>query len=228
MKALAMSRRTMSPETMAAAWMRPRRESVAVVVASPAAKVVVTVEAPMRPPVVRTPRVTDTSAQGLSLAPRFTAWVALGGNLGDVAATFRHALADIAALPGTHLQGVSALYETEPWQAQGPLFLNAVAAVSTALAPGEFLRSLLAIEARLGRERPYLNAPRTLDLDLVDYNGNIESGAVELPHPRLAGRAFVLFPLRDVAPDWRHPVSGKSVGELITALPAAKLEKLAD
>ena len=154
----------------------------------------------MRPPVVRTPRVTDTSAQGLSLAPRFTAWVALGGNLGDVAATFRHALADIAALPGTHLQGVSALYETEPWQAQGPLFLNAVAAVSTALAPGEFLRSLLAIEARLGRERPYLNAPRTLDLDLLAH-GDAQSATLELtlPHPRAQERAFVLAPWAELS-----------------------------
>jgi 2-amino-4-hydroxy-6-hydroxymethyldihydropteridine diphosphokinase len=80
-----------------------------------------------------------------------------------------------------------------------------------------------------GRTITRRNAPRTLDLDLLDYNGLVEAGAPILPHPRLQERAFVLVPLLDVAPDWRHPVSGLSVSTLIAALPrkAAALTKLA-
>ncbi len=131
----------------------------------------------------------------LAAAPRFTAWVALGGNLGDVPATFRQALSDMARLPGTHLLGVSALFETAPWQAEGPVFHNAVAALDTALGAGELLRTLLAIEARLGRERPFPNAPRTLDLDLLAQGDRVAgSPALTLPHPRAHERAFVLAP----------------------------------
>jgi 2-amino-4-hydroxy-6-hydroxymethyldihydropteridine diphosphokinase len=133
--------------------------------------------------------------QALASAPRFTAWVALGGNLGDVPATFREALADMAGLPGTHVLGVSALFETAPWEAQGPAFHNAVVALDTALGAGELLRTLLAIEARLGRERPFPNAPRTLDLDLLAHGDRVaHSPALTLPHPRASERAFVLAP----------------------------------
>jgi 2-amino-4-hydroxy-6-hydroxymethyldihydropteridine diphosphokinase len=133
--------------------------------------------------------------QALTTAPRFTAWVALGGNLGDVPATFRQALAAMVSLPGTRLLGVSALFETAPWQAQGPVFHNAVAALDTALGAGELLRTLLAIEARLGRERPFPNAPRTLDLDLLAHGDRIaHAPELTLPHPRAHERAFVLAP----------------------------------
>jgi 2-amino-4-hydroxy-6-hydroxymethyldihydropteridine diphosphokinase len=83
------------------------------------------------------------------------------------------------------------------------------------------LKALHDIEAEFGRIREKQNAPRTLDLDLLDYDGRIEAGPPELPHPRLIERAFVLLPLRDVAPDWRHPATGLPVSHLITAIPAA-------
>jgi 2-amino-4-hydroxy-6-hydroxymethyldihydropteridine diphosphokinase len=76
------------------------------------------------------------------------------------------------------------------------------------------------VEIAYGRARNSRNAPRTLDLDILDYEGRVEQGPPILPHPRIAGRAFVLVPLRDVAPDWREPVSDKSVADLIAALPA--------
>jgi 2-amino-4-hydroxy-6-hydroxymethyldihydropteridine diphosphokinase len=134
---------------------------------------------------------------GLALAHarRFTAWVALGGNLGDVPATFRLALARLAALPGTRLIGVSALFETAPWEASGPQFFNAVAALDTPLGAAELLRTLLAIETELGRARPHANAPRTLDLDLLSHGNRHSSTAfLTLPHPRALERAFVLGP----------------------------------
>jgi 2-amino-4-hydroxy-6-hydroxymethyldihydropteridine diphosphokinase len=85
------------------------------------------------------------------------------------------------------------------------------------------LAALHGIEARFGRTRTRPNAPRTLDLDLIDYDGRIESGPPELPHPRAGLRAFVLLPLRNVAPQWTHPVSGQSVDGLIAAMPPSDI-----
>ena len=102
-----------------------------------------------------------------------------------------------------------------------PPFTNAVAHVQTPLGPARLLQTLHDIEAEFGRIREKQNAPRTLDLDLLDYDGRIETGPPELPHPRLAQRAFVLLPLQDVATGWRHPVSGLAVSELVAAIPAS-------
>jgi 2-amino-4-hydroxy-6-hydroxymethyldihydropteridine diphosphokinase len=141
--------------------------------------------------------------EALAAAPRFTAWVALGGNLGDVPATFRRAIAALRGLPSTHLLGVSALFETAPWEAQGPQYFNAVVALDTSLGPAELLRQMQAIEAEQGRVRPQpvlptpvkLNAPRTLDLDLLSHgNRRSASAFLGLPHPRALQRAFVLGP----------------------------------
>jgi len=100
--------------------------------------------------------------------------------------------------------------------------VNAVVHVETALAPGPLMAELLHTEKSFGRVRARANAPRTLDLDLIDYDGRIEYGPVTLPHPRIADRGFVLIPLADVAPGWRHPVSGETVEALIAALPEAE------
>jgi 2-amino-4-hydroxy-6-hydroxymethyldihydropteridine diphosphokinase len=81
-------------------------------------------------------------------------------------------------------------------------------------------------EGAFGRWRTTPNAPRTLDLDLLDYDGRVQQGPPQLPHPRMETRAFVLFPLRDVAPDWRHPISGLGLTQLIAKLPPAKIERL--
>ena len=150
-----------------------------------------------------------------------TVFVGLGANLGDARATLRDALAALQALAQPGSFAASSLYGSAPVDSSGPDYVNAVARLDTSLAPHALLDALQAIEQRFGRERPYRNAPRTLDLDILDYDRRVESGPPQLPHPRINSRAFVLIPLRDVAPDWRDPVSGKGVDDLIEALPRA-------
>lgn len=141
----------------------------------------------------------QVNTQGLSLAPRFRALVALGGNLGDVRSRLRASVAALAGLPGTRLEGASSLYRTQPVDAGGPDFLNAVVALDTALAPQELMRALLRIELEHDRERPHVNAPRTLDLDLLHHGGAILlTPTLTLPHPRQLGRAFVMTPLAEL------------------------------
>lgn len=103
-----------------------------------------------------------------------------------------------------------------------PWYVNIVAEVATELPPDALLQTLHAIEDVFGRVRTVPNAPRLIDLDLLDYRGEIvlpEPGKATLPHPRMAERAFVLRPLADLAPDWRHPVTGASIQALLAALP---------
>jgi 2-amino-4-hydroxy-6-hydroxymethyldihydropteridine diphosphokinase len=129
------------------------------------------------------------------------AHIALGANLGDAVQALRDAAAAIAALPHTSLIAQSPLYRTAPVDSRGPDYVNAVVQVATRLTAPELLARLQAIEAQAGRERPYRNAPRTLDLDLLLYgSGGIASAALTVPHPRMWQRAFVLVPLADVAP----------------------------
>lgn len=127
--------------------------------------------------------------------------IGLGANLGDARGTLAWALQTIAALPGGQLLDVSSLYSTSPIDSSGPDYLNAVALVQTQQKPLEFLHALQAIELQAGRERPYRNAPRTLDLD-IELWGGWQSDAAELtvPHPRIWERAFVLVPLAEIAP----------------------------
>lgn len=153
--------------------------------------------------------------------------VALGSNLGDRVQFLRRAAAEISALPEVLALRGSAIYETTPWgvdpnaPAQGD-YLNAVVIFETTLDPHDLLSELLIIERRAGRERTALrNAPRTLDLDLLFCGDCVRSDPeLVLPHPRLAERAFVLFPLCDVAPDWLHPLLGATATTLL-----ARLEK---
>lgn len=131
-----------------------------------------------------------------------TAYVALGANLGRPADTVRAALASLATLPLTRLVAQSSLYRTAPVDAGGPDYVNAVAQLSTGLTAPELLDALLALEAAAGRERPYANAPRTLDLDLLLYgSARIDSARLQVPHPRMNDRAFVLAPLAEIAPE---------------------------
>jgi len=130
------------------------------------------------------------------------ACVALGANLGDAVATVQQALRDVAGLPRTQLIKASSLYRSAPYEAQGPDFINAVVLVQTQLSPLALLHALQALELQSGRERPYKNAPRTLDLDLIFY-GDVALATPELtlPHPRWHERAFVLHPLGEVWPE---------------------------
>lgn len=130
-----------------------------------------------------------------------TAYVALGANLGDAAQALRNALNALGNTPGICLVLASSLYRTAPVQSTGPDYVNAVAEVSTTLTAPALLDALQAIEQQAGRERPYRNAPRTLDLDLLLFGGaRIDSLRLTVPHPRMEQRAFVLVPLAEIAP----------------------------
>lgn len=149
--------------------------------------------------------------------------IALGANLpsraGTPAQTLKAAMRELAGRNIT-IEKRSGFYESAAWpDPSDPAFVNAVVAVRTELAPAALLKVLHEVEAGFGRERGKPNAPRTLDLDILDYDGRVDEGPPALPHPRMQTRAFVLIPLRDVAPGWRHPVSGRSVTKLIASLP---------
>ncbi len=130
-----------------------------------------------------------------------TAYVALGANLGDAQAALRQALNDLGTLPHTQVLRASSLYRSAPVDSSGPDYVNAVAELSTALGPYELLAGLQGIEQAAGRERPWRNAPRTLDLDILLY-GELQQDdpVLTLPHPRMLERAFVLLPLAEIAP----------------------------
>ena len=130
------------------------------------------------------------------------AYIGLGANLGDPVAQVKSAIAALAQLPGTSLQQVSRLYRSAPHEASGPEFINAVAALQTERTPLDLLHDLQVIEQKAGRERPYRNAPRTLDLDLLFYGEELlNTPELTLPHPRWRERAFVLRPLAELAPE---------------------------
>ena len=148
------------------------------------------------------------------------AYVGLGANLGERETALRSALAAIGRLPGTCVMRVSPLYGSAPVDAGGPDYLNAVAELTTTLAPQALLEALQTIERGAGRERPYRNAPRTLDLDILWFGGQIiDSPALTVPHPRMAERAFVLRPLADLAPErveaaWLQAVASQDIQRL--------------
>ena len=136
-------------------------------------------------------------------APVLT-YIGLGANLGDAAATLNAALAALGDLPLTQVTSVSSLYRTAPQDSApgSPDYLNAVAALQTRLTAPALLAALQALEAQAGRERPYRNAPRTLDLDILLFGAaQVQSKRLTLPHPRLWQRAFVLQPLCEIAPE---------------------------
>jgi 2-amino-4-hydroxy-6-hydroxymethyldihydropteridine diphosphokinase len=131
-----------------------------------------------------------------------TAFIALGSNLGDPEGKVRQGFAALAEMPQVQRVAASSLYRSAAvGHADQPDFVNAVAQLSTGLAPQTLLAALLAIERRFGRERSFRNAPRTLDLDLLLYDAqSIDEPGLVVPHPRMHERAFVLAPLLEIAP----------------------------
>lgn len=146
-------------------------------------------------------------------APGVRAVLALGANLGDRETTLDAAVAGLTATPGVRVVAVSPLVETDPVGGPDqPPYLNAVVLVDTTLGPHDLLAGCLALEAAHGRERDVRWGPRTLDVDVVDYGGmTLHSDDLTLPHPRAAGRAFVLAPWLAVDPDAELPSGGGSV-----------------
>ena len=154
------------------------------------------------------------------------AYVGLGANLGDARAALLAAVTALGALPRTRLVNCSSLYRSAPVDSSGPDYLNAVAEITTALAPHELLAQLQAIELKHGRERPYRNAPRTLDLDLLLYGHTVlATPALTLPHPRQHERAFVLLPLAEIAPAVRIPGQASLV-DLLKGVAGQRVDKL--
>jgi len=142
------------------------------------------------------------------------AYLGLGSNLGDRRGNLRQAVELLAQVPGVVVRRRSSLYENPPvgYEAQ-PDFLNAVVEIETSLSPRALLEALQAIENRLGRERTIRWGPRTMDLDLLLFEGvRLDEEGLTLPHPRLCERAFVLVPLAELAPDWPLP-DGRTAGQ---------------
>lgn len=147
------------------------------------------------------------------------ACVALGANLGDARTALQHALAALKNLPLTEVRACSRVYRTAalddaalavgdipPERTPAPDYLNAVVALETGLTAPALLAALQGIETAAGRQRPYRNAPRTLDLDLLLYgSARIDSASLTVPHPRMCQRAFVLVPLAEIAPQLVNP-----------------------
>jgi 2-amino-4-hydroxy-6-hydroxymethyldihydropteridine diphosphokinase len=129
-------------------------------------------------------------------------YAGLGANLGHARQSIDSAILALGKLPETLLVGRSSFYQSAPFQADGPDYTNAVVHLRTRLNAIDLLRAFQSVEDLAGRERPYRNAPRTLDIDLLLYgNGNIQSPKLQVPHPRMNERAFVLLPLSELAPE---------------------------
>ena len=149
-----------------------------------------------------------------------TAFVALGANLGDPAQALRDALQRLSENPGVRLVRASSMYRTAPIDSSGPDYLNAVAELATTLTAPDLLTALQVIEQGAGRERPYRNAPRTLDLDLLLYgSARIHSATLTVPHPRMGARAFVLVPLHEIAP-------GRVTDEALAAVSGQGIQRM--
>lgn len=154
--------------------------------------------------------------------PERLAWVALGSNEGDRLGNMKTALSGLEEIGKVVAR--SSIYATEP--VGGPPgqdeYLNAVVVLETTLTPHAMLKALLDLEHRLGRVRDVRWGPRTMDLDLLAHGeSNLDDPVATVPHPRLHHRPFVLVPLAEVSPGWAHPVTGKSVEELLAPLDAS-------
>lgn len=158
--------------------------------------------------------------------PYCQAYIALGSNLEDPVSQIQNAVRELSRLPDSRLICCSSLYHSAPvGRLDQPDFINAVAHIKTTLAPHDLLKALLGIEHHHGRIRESLNAPRTLDLDILLYDDLVcQDDILTIPHPRMYQRAFVLYPLMEIAPTCFIPGQGP-VSELILSCAGQKLER---
>jgi 2-amino-4-hydroxy-6-hydroxymethyldihydropteridine diphosphokinase len=153
--------------------------------------------------------------------------IALGSNLGDSLSIVKDALKILAQTPGITLKAHSSWYQTAPVGPPQPDYLNGCALLDVQLTPQEVLETLLRIEAQFGRVREERNGPRTIDLDLLLFDDLIlDIPNLQLPHPRMRERAFVLVPLAEIAPNWVEPVSGKAIAQLVQTLDCSGVRRL--
>jgi 2-amino-4-hydroxy-6-hydroxymethyldihydropteridine diphosphokinase len=154
------------------------------------------------------------------------AYVGIGSNLGDTIATIHNAIAALEKLPQTRLITSSSLFQSAPYEASGDDFVNAVVSIETSLTPTALLTQCQSIELAFGRERPFQNSPRTLDLDLLLYgHETINQTSLILPHPRMTERAFVLLPLCEIAPEIIIPGKGLA-RDYLPQLSQQRIDKL--
>ena len=154
------------------------------------------------------------------------AYIGVGANLGDARANVEDALSRLAALPATQLVARSSLWKTAPIDSSGDDYINAVASIDTTLEPLALLDAVREIELAHGRERPYRNAPRTLDLDILLYEERqIDTAVLTIPHPRMHQRAFVLAPLCEIAPAVSIPGHGPAAA-LLPSVAGQAIERL--
>ena len=156
-----------------------------------------------------------------------SAYLSLGSNLGDRAANLRQAL-EYLATAGVAAVRRSSIYETEPQDLrEQPWFLNQVVEVKTALSAPELLARIREIERELGRQRMIAKGPRTIDIDILFYGDAIlDTPELQIPHPRLAERRFVLQPLAELAPDLRHPKTNRTVSEMLATIEGQTVKRL--
>ena len=156
-------------------------------------------------------------------------FLSLGSNLGDRESNVRSALDLIAGEPGIRIERVSSFYETAPiGPSEQPDFINAVARLETDLPPTELLRRLQDIESKLGRVRNLRWGPRVIDLDILLYDDEfVDTAVLKIPHPRMMGRAFVMAPLAEIAPDLTLP-DGRNPAEVLAELGDQRVERMVD
>jgi 2-amino-4-hydroxy-6-hydroxymethyldihydropteridine diphosphokinase len=161
--------------------------------------------------------------------PSTSVAIALGSNLGHSLTILESALKNLNQTPGIRLEARSRWYQTKPVGPPQPDYLNGCALLKVALTPEALLHTLLQIEAQFGRVRRERNGPRTLDLDLLLFDDLVlDSPNLQIPHPRMTARAFVLVPLAEIAPDWIEPVSGKAIAELVQTVDCSGVKELVD
>ena len=155
--------------------------------------------------------------------------IALGSNLGDSHTILEAALETLAQTPDITLQARSSWYQTKAVGPPQPDYLNGCALLHVQTPPQMLLKTLLLIEAKFGRLRRERWGPRSLDLDLLLYDDLVlDTPTLQLPHPRMNDRAFVLVPLAEIAPNWIEPVSGKAIAELVQAVDCSGVHRLMD